>query len=62
MFQNLNEYSHQTIGITLHVFSQILIVLAIVALVAWAMLFSEYPAVHDLFHELRHSLYVIPCH
>jgi hypothetical protein len=30
--------------------------------VVWTMLFSNYPAVHDFFHELRHSLYVIPCH
>lgn len=62
MFQNLNEYSTQTFGITLHIFSQLLVVLTVVAIVAWAVLFSEYPAVHDFFHALRHSLYVIPCH
>ena len=62
MFQTVNEYSTQTFGITLNVFSQIMVVLAVVAVVVWAALFSEYVPVHDFFHELRHSLYVIPCH
>jgi hypothetical protein len=26
------------------------------------VLFTNYPPLHDSFHELRHSLYVIPCH
>jgi len=62
MYQTLNEYSHQTIGITLNAAVQVLVVLAVVALVAWAILFTEYPPLHDFFHQLRHSLYVIPCH
>ena len=32
------------------------------AIVVWAVLFTNYPSLHDNFHELRHSLYVIPCH
>ena len=62
MFQTLNEYSTRTFGITLNVVSQVTVVLVVVAIVVWAMLFSNYPPVHDFFHELRHSLYVIPCH
>jgi hypothetical protein len=62
MYQTINEYSHKTFGITINAFVQISIVLVVVALVAWAMFFTNYPAAHDLFHELRHSLYVIPCH
>lgn len=62
MFETLNEYSHQTFGITLNAVVQITVLLAVVALVMWAMLFSNYPPIHDFFHELRHSLYVIPCH
>lgn len=62
MFQTLNEFSTRTFGITLNIFSQITIVLAVVAVVAWAMFFTNYPPAHDFFHELRHSLYVIPCH
>jgi hypothetical protein len=30
--------------------------------VVWTVLFTNYPPIHDFFHELRHSLYVIPCH
>jgi hypothetical protein len=62
MFETVNEYTHQTFGITLNAFVQVAVVLAVVALVIWAMLFSNYPPIHDFFHELRHSLYVIPCH
>ena len=62
MYKTLNEYSYQTIGITLNAFVQVTIVLAVVALVLWAVLFANYPPLHDTFHELRHSLYVIPCH
>lgn len=62
MFQTLNEYTTQTFGVTLNMVVQISIVLAVTALVVWAVLFSSYPPVHDYFHELRHSLYVVPCH
>lgn len=62
MYQTLNEYSTQTFGITLNIFVQIAVVLLVVAVAAWAILFTEYPAAHDFFHQLRHSLYVIPCH
>jgi hypothetical protein len=62
MFQTIYQYSTQTFGITLNVFSQMIVVVAVVAVVVWAMLFTEYLPVHDAFHELRHSLYVIPCH
>ncbi len=62
MYNTLNEYSTQTFGITLNAFIQVTVVLAVVALVVWAVLFTNYPPLHDNFHELRHSLYVIPCH
>ncbi len=32
------------------------------AIVLWAVLFTEFPSLHDTLHTLRHSLYVIPCH
>jgi hypothetical protein len=25
-------------------------------------LFTQMPATHDFFHELRHGLFLIPCH
>lgn len=62
MFQTLNEYSTRTFGITLNAFAQVTVVLLVVALVLWAVLFSSYAPIHDSFHELRHSLYVVPCH
>lgn len=62
MYQTINEYSHKTFGITINGFVQVAVVLAVVALVVWAMFFTNYLPIHDFFHELRHSLYVIPCH
>lgn len=62
MYQTLNEYSKRTIGFTLNTVAQVSLVLLVVGIVLWAVLFAEYPPVHDVFHELRHSLYVIPCH
>jgi hypothetical protein len=32
------------------------------ALVLYTVLFTTYPPVHDFFHEIRHSLLLIPCH
>lgn len=62
MFEMINEFTHRTIGISLNVVAQVSIVLFVVGIVLWAVLFSNYAPVHDFFHELRHSLYVIPCH
>ncbi|SFS69290.1 CbtB domain-containing protein [Marininema halotolerans] len=28
----------------------------------YTFLFSTYPPIHDAVHELRHSLWIIPCH
>ncbi len=62
MTQHVTEQSKQTLHVTLNMVVQIVLVLAVVAVVAWAVLFTNYPPVHDFFHELRHSLFVIPCH
>lgn len=62
MYKTLNESSTQTFGITLNAFVQISVVLVVVAVVVWAVLFTSYPPLHDSFHELRHNLYVVPCH
>ena len=35
---------------------------AVTQIVIYMALFSEYPALHDYFHELRHVLAIIPCH
>jgi len=62
MTQHVTEQSKQTLHVTLNMVVQIVLVLAVVAVVTWAVLFTNYPPVHDFFHELRHSLFVIPCH
>jgi hypothetical protein len=62
MSKTVNEYSTSTFGITLNVFTQIGLVLLVAAVVIWAVFFATYPPIHDFFHELRHSLYVIACH
>ena len=36
--------------------------LAVTQVTIYVILFSEYPALHDYFHELRHVLAIVPCH
>ena len=50
----------KTLNVSL--FTKAIIILAIVAIVLHAVLFTTIPGLHDRFHELRHSLMVIPCH
>lgn len=59
-----HEHQHQwsTVTFTHHLFVQLAIVVALMAVVLWAILFSNYPPLHDTFHELRHALYIVPCH
>jgi hypothetical protein len=42
--------------------TQALILVLACAFVLYAMLFTNVPTLHDFFHELRHSLGIIPCH
>jgi hypothetical protein len=51
-----------TQNLNLSLWMKALIVLLIVAIVLHAVLFTTYAPVHDYFHELRHSLMIIPCH
>lgn len=39
-----------------------LILAAACALVLYTVFFTNVPAVHDFFHELRHVMGIIPCH
>lgn len=41
---------------------QFAILTFLVLVLVYALLFSPYPAVHDLFHQFRHSFGLIPCH
>jgi hypothetical protein len=72
-----HEPTHQTpqqqfkyIHRQLHVFrkhhvsvvKQALILIAACSFVLYSLLFTHVPAIHDVFHGLRHALGIIPCH
>ena len=48
--------------LNLSVMTKAVILLAIVGIVLFTVFFASTPAVHDYFHELRHSLMLIACH
>ncbi|MCF6312126.1 MAG: CbtB-domain containing protein [Verrucomicrobiales bacterium] len=56
------RHAKLTLTLNISALSKAVILLAIVGIVLYTVLFSTYPAVHDFFHELRHSLMMIPCH
>lgn len=56
------RHVHMVRRLRLGLWQQSLLVLAIVAITLYAVLFSTMPAVHDYFHEFRHSLMLVPCH
>jgi cobalt transporter subunit CbtB len=60
--QHQHEFTTPSLTLTRNVTVQMAIVLALAAVVLWAVFLSNYPPIHDAFHELRHSMYVIPCH
>ncbi len=60
--QHEHQHQSQTLTLTHHLFVQAAIVVVLVALVLWAVLFTNYPPLHDSFHQLRHALYIVPCH
>jgi cobalt transporter subunit CbtB len=39
-----------------------LILIAACTLILYTVFFTNVPAVHDFFHELRHVMGIIPCH
>ena len=41
---------------------QALAMIAVTTFVLYSFLFTNVPALHDFFHELRHALGIIPCH
>lgn len=42
--------------------AQALVLFAVVGVALYVVFFTTTPAIHDFFHELRHSMGVIPCH
>lgn len=49
-------------GANLNVALRLLLMATVLAVALYVILFSTTPAVHDFFHELRHSLMIVPCH
>lgn len=62
VFRQARKHVLLTAKLNLSTFSRGTILLAIVGFVLYSVLFSTTPATHDFFHELRHSLMIIPCH
>lgn len=52
----------RTINISIGLVIQIAILLFVAGVVLWTVLFTGLPATHNFFHELRHALFLIPCH
>lgn len=62
MSANMTSHRHEKKSIALSMTVQLALVLIMVGVVLYAVLFTTYPPVHDFFHELRHSMLLIPCH
>lgn len=56
------SHARRTINLSVNMVLQIAALLFIVGMVLWTVMFTTLPASHDFFHELRHALYLIPCH
>jgi Fe2+ transport system protein B len=62
MPEQQHETSHETKNVLLNKTQQIFIFFSLMTVVLFTTLFSTYPAVHDMFHGIRHALMIIPCH
>lgn len=62
VFRQARKHVLLTAKLNLSTCSRGIVLLAIVGVVLYSVLFSTTPAIHDFFHELRHSLMIIPCH
>ncbi|MBI3267557.1 MAG: CbtB-domain containing protein [Planctomycetes bacterium] len=58
----INRHIRLTRALNLTLKAQAVILFAIVGVVLYAVFFATTPAVHDFFHEIRHSMMIIPCH
>lgn len=55
VFQQARKHVRLTATLNLSTCSRAIVLLAIVGIVLYSVLFSTTPAIHDLFHELRHT-------
>ena len=55
-------HAKRTLNVTLSLIVQVALLLFVTGVVLWAVLFTSIPGTHDFFHEMRHALFLIPCH
>lgn len=64
-FKNAKAIKHQLSVIfkqNLSFKTQMTVLFFVTGFTLYAVFFSTTPAVHDFFHQLRHSMAIIPCH
>jgi cobalt transporter subunit CbtB len=62
VYRQARTHIRLTRRLNLTLWRKAFILSAIMASTLYVILFSTTPAVHDYFHELRHSLMFVPCH
>ena len=62
LFTMMNRFMVGTATVTTTVLIQVGLLLLLAAMVLFTILFTPFPGIHDAFHELRHSLYIVACH
>jgi hypothetical protein len=62
VFTQAKRHARITRKLHVSVARKALILLSIIGVVLYTMFFTTTPVVHDYFHQLRHSLMMIPCH
>jgi cobalt transporter subunit CbtB len=60
--ENVTSHDHQNQSIFSSLWFQGGVALLMVGILLYTVFFSTYPAVHDFFHDFRHSMLIIPCH
>ena len=62
LYTMMNRFMVGTATVTTTVLIQVGLLLLLAAMVLFTILFTPFPGIHDAFHELRHSLYIVACH
>ncbi|MEW6493707.1 MAG: CbtB-domain containing protein [Cyanobacteriota bacterium] len=58
----LNSIQRRTVRFTLSLPVQATLFTSLCALTLWTLYFSNYPAVHNQMHSLRHHTLLVGCH
>ncbi|MGL5034495.1 MAG: CbtB domain-containing protein [Microcystaceae cyanobacterium] len=60
--QAFSTVGQRAVNVTLSTPVQSLLYLSLCSLTLWTLFFSNYPAVHNAAHSLRHNTLSISCH